>query len=318
MAGAAFGLFFVTLLLWVPAIWLYFDAEERGHSAYLWGALALIPVWNVPVIVAYFIVRSRKQPSSALEYSRARIYQHVAVVTFWGLVAVGVTSVLFGLIRYARADGAARLFEEPRDVVLRATLAFAFALLVVAAPAFAVHFAFMRRRLRRAVDVAAERLAMARLQSGLFSLVLLVSGLLATLSAVTLVFEGSGRLFDVGNVDRDLSTFGMSVLPVALISIGVAFIVFWLAPEFQSGRGLLREAAEADARVAAALAAPPPSSTAAAPATEAPGTEAPAATPAAPAAPSSTADARFCIECGSALPAGARFCPGCGTVAATA
>ena len=303
MAGAAFGLFFATLLLWVPAVWLYFDAEERGHSAYLWGALALIPFWNVPVIVAYFIVRSRKQPSSSLQYSRARIYQHVAVLTFWGLVAVGITSVLFGLIRYARAEDPPLRFEEPRDVVLRATLAFAFAVLVVAAPAFAVHFAFMRRRLRRAVDVAAERLAMARLQSGLFSLVLIVSGLLATLSAVALVFEGSGRLFDVGNVDPDLSTFGMSVLPVALISISFAFIVFWLAPEFQSGRGLLREAAAA-VPDAAALAAQPPS-----PATA-------LATPAVASSP--TEGARFCTQCGSAVPAGARFCPGCGTAAAPA
>ena len=309
MAGAAFGLFFVTLLLWAPAVWLYFDAEERGHSAYLWGALALIPFWNVPVIVAYFIVRARKQPSSSLEYSRARIYQHVAVVTFWGLVAVAATSVLFGLIRYARAEDPSRLFEEPRDVVLRETLAFAFALLVVAAPAFAVHFAFMRRRLRRAVDVAAERLAMARLQSGLFSLVVVVSGLLATLSAVALVFEGSGRLFDVGNVDRDVSTFGMSVLPVTLISIGFAFVVFWLAPEFQRGRGLLREAGEAEAATAGPPAAAAPSASSA-PATAGPAAEA--------AAPSSTADARFCTQCGDALPAGSRFCPGCGTAAAPA
>ena len=313
MSGAALGLFFATVLLWVPAVWLYFDAEERGHSAYLWGALALIPFWNVPVIVAYFIVRARKQPSPSLEYSRARIYQHVAVITFWALVAVGVTSVLFGLIRYARADDPARLFEEPRDMVLRATFAFAFALVVVAAPAFTVHFAFMRRRLRRAVDVPAERLAMARLQSGLFSLVLIVSGLLATLSAVALVFEGSGRLFDVGNVDRDVSTFGMSVLPVALISIGLAFVVFWLAPEFQSGRGLLSEAAEADAQGTAALAAQRPSPAEAraepASATEAPATEVAASSP--------SGDARFCTQCGSALPADARFCPGCGAAAPT-
>ena len=309
MAGAAFGLFFATLLLWAPAVWLYFDAEERGHSAYLWGALALIPFWNVPVIVAYFIVRSRKQPSSSLEYSRARIYQHVAVVTFWGLVAIAATSVLFGLIRYARAEDSPRLFEEPRDVVLRETLAFAFALLVVAAPAFAVHFAFMRRRLRRAVDVAAERLAMARLQSGLFSLVVVVSGLLATLAAVALVFEGSGRLFDVGNVDRDLSTFGMSVLPVALISIGFAFVVFWLASEFQSGRGLLREARESEAATAGSPAAAAPS------ASSAPATAGPAAQAS---AQSLAADARFCTQCGGALPAASRFCPGCGTAAAPA
>ncbi len=305
MAGAAFGVSFFVLLVLVPAAWLYFDAEERGHSAYLWGALALIPVWNIPVIVAYFAVRARKESSPSLEYSRARIYQHVAVITFWGLVAVGATAVLFGLIRYVRAEDPPLWFDEPRDAVLRETLAFAFALVVVAAPAFAVHFAFMRRRLRRAVEVATERLSMARLQSALFSLIVVLSGLFATLSAVELVFEGSGRLFDVGNVDRVLSTFGMSVLPVALISIAVAFVVFWLAPEFQSGRGLLREADEAEAATAGALATQPPS---------------PAAAPAAatPPAPAATAGSRFCVECGRAMPAGARFCPGCGTAAAPA
>ena len=251
MAPAAFGLFFVTLLVWVPAAWLYFDAEERGHSAYLWGVLALIPFWNVPVIVAYFIVRSRKEPSPLLDYSRARIYQHVAVMTFAGgcdeghreSLAVAATSVLFGLIRYARAEDPPLRFEEPRDVVLRETLAFAFALLVVAVPAFAIHFAFMRRRLTRALGEARERLSMAHLQFGLFALIVALSGLLATLPAVVLVFELSGRLFDVGSVDRDASTFAMSVLPVALLSLAVTYVVFWADDEFQRGRVLLDVAA---------------------------------------------------------------------------
>ena len=308
MAEAGFGLFFVTLLVWAPAVWLYFDAEERGHSAYLWGGLALIPFWNVPVIVAYFVVRARKQPSPSLQYSRSRIYQHVAVMTFWGLLAVAATSVLFGLNRYARAEDPPLRFEEPRDMVLRETLAFAFALLVVAGPAFAVHFSFMRRRLRRAADVAAERLAMARLQSGLFSLIVVMSGLIATLAAVALVFEGSARLFDVGDVDSDFSTFAISVLPVALISLGVASAVFWLAPGFQRGRTLLSEAGEAEA----ATAGPPAPAAPAAPA-------AASAEPAAPAAaPSSTDGARFCVQCGGALPGGALFCPRCGTAAAPA
>ena len=313
MAEAAFPLFFVTLLLWAPAVWLYFDAEERGHSAYLWGGLALIPFWNVPVIVAYFIVRARKEPSPSLEYSRSRIYQHVAVMTFWGLLAVAAASVLFGLIRYARAEDPPLRFVEPRDVLLRETLAFAFALVVVAGPAFAFHFAFMRRRLRRAAGAAAERLAMARLQSGLFALVVVMSGLIATLSAVALVFEGSARLFDVGDVDRDLSTFAMSVLPIALISLGFAFAVFWLAPEFQRGRVLLREAGAAEAATAG------PPAPAAPPAAPAAATAAASAEPAAQAAGSSaTADARFCVQCGGALPEGSLFCPRCGTAAASA
>ena len=300
MAPAAFGLFFVTLLVWVPAAWLYFDAEERGHSAYLWVVLALIPFWNVPVIVAYFIVRSRKEPSPLLDYSRARIYQHVAVMTFWGLLAVAATSVLFGLIRYARAEDPPLRFEEPRDVVLRETFAFAFALLVVAVPAFAIHFAFMRRRLTRALGEARERLSMAHLQFGLFALIVVLSGLLATLPAVVLVFELSGRLFDVGSVDRDASTFAMSVLPVALLSLAVTYVVFWADDEFQRGRVLLDVAAAVAPAMTDGPEAEPPS----------PAASVPASAPA--------GDARFCVQCGHALPAGARFCAGCGAAVAPA
>ena len=75
-----------------------------------------------------------------------------------------------------------------------------------------------------------ERRAIAQLQMGLFSLIVIVSGLVGTFAAVLLVFELSGHAFDIGGVGRDLSTFGLSALPVSLLSIAVAY-----APLDESG-----------------------------------------------------------------------------------
>ena len=302
MAAAGAVLFFVTLFVWVPAAWLYFDAEDRGHSAYLWGALALIPFWNVIVIVGYFIVRSRAEAQPGLEYSRARIYQHVAILTFWGLLAVALTSNLFGLIEYARADDPPPFFEQPRGTQLRETLAFAFALIFVSVPAFIVHYGFVQRRLRQSTLSPAVRHSLARLQVGLFSVLVVLGGLIATLTTVMLVFALSGRLFDVGDLDRDATTFGMSALPVALLSLALTFAAFWLDGRFQDGRALIREA-----EAAAAVEGPPAAVTA-------PAVAAGVAAPAAEAA----AGARFCSQCGAELAQGSRFCASCGTAVESA
>ena len=71
---------------------------------------------------------------------------------------------------------------------------------------------------------------MAQLQQGLFSLIVVLGGLLAAFSTVVLVFEVTGRLFDVGGVGRDLSTFGLSALPISLLAIQVAYAVLWMSP----------------------------------------------------------------------------------------
>ena len=296
MAGVGAGLFFVTLLVWAPAAWLYFDAADRGHSSYLWGGLALIPFWNVVVIVAYFIVRSRADKQPGLEYSRVRIYQHVAVFTFWSLVAVGVASVLFGLIGYARADDPPPFFQEPRGTVLRETLAFASALLVISIPALGVHYAFIERQLRRTTLPSADRQSLARLQSGQFSVLMVLGSIVAALTTVMLVFSVSGRLFDVGELDRGATTFAMSALPVALLSLALTFGAFWFNERFQAGRTLVRGA---EASVITE-----PSSTAAVDAL-------PSETPA-------EAVVRFCSQCGVALVQGAKFCPSCGAAVESA
>lgn len=240
MPGAPVVLFFLTLFVWVPAAWIYFDAEERGHSGFFWGALALIPFWNIWVVIGYFIVRGRKDPVPDLEYSRTRIYQHVAVMTFYGLVTLMAISVLFGFVSYVRADDPPLPFQEPRGDVLRDRLAMAVAILLVSVPAFAAHFAFMRRRLIRAASTTTERLFMARQQLALFALVVVLSGLIAALALVLLAFELSGWMFDVGGVGKNASSFAFSALPIAVFSLAIVYAELWMDDEFQRGRALLQ------------------------------------------------------------------------------
>ncbi len=57
------------------------------------------------------------------------------------------------------------------------------------------------------------------------------------------MFEVVGRAFDVGGVGRDASTFGMSGLPISLLSLAIAYAVFWMSERFQQDRRLLRASA---------------------------------------------------------------------------
>lgn len=240
IGGDAVGTFFIVLFFWVPAAWIYFDAEERGLSSYLWGGLALGPFTNLAVVIFYFRHRARTEAPSALpHYSLARIYEHVAVITFYGLVYVALITLLYAVITYIRADDPPLGFQEPRGTVLREASAFVVAVLVISIPALAAHLWLVRRRLLAASPEGPERRVVAQFQMGLLSLIAVGSGLIAAFSVVVLVFELTGQAFDIGGVGRDLSTFGLSALPISLLSIAVVYAGLWKSPEFQRSRALL-------------------------------------------------------------------------------
>jgi hypothetical protein len=154
-----------------------------------------------------------------------------------------------------------------------------------------------RRTRGRQAETAAGRAVWTGLVSALVSVVVVLSGLIAALAVVGLVFEGVARLFDVGgDIDPEVSTFALSVLLPAAGSLAIAYAL-WLDPVLQRGREEVRLAAPAPAAPSGVTAAP-------------------AAPPGAVAPPPPSPDARFCVQCGTALPAGARFCAACGTAVA--
>ncbi len=299
MTGVAIGLFFVTVFLWVPAAWVFFDSQDRGHSSYLWGALTLI--FSLPALVVYFIVRSRwaaRPGYAAAEYSRSRIYFHVAVVTFWGLTTVAATAAMFGVYQWV---GASEGPFDDRGRTLREALAFGLPLLLIAVPATAVHVVMLRRRVAAATGPVRESLS--RLLRGLESLMLVLGGLIATAAGISALFGLSGSLFDVGGFDRDGWAFTLSTLVTSLLSVSLTRLLF-------------TEAVLSGARTAPPAPTPPVAPEAA-----------PVAARIEPAAPSVTPPdtgsagpvARFCAGCGSTLISGARFCSACGiTVDASA
>lgn len=318
MSEAAVVIFIFTLFWWVPAAWVYFDAEERGHSGYLWGGLALI--WWIPAIVVYFIVRSRRKGALGFAYSRGRIYLHVAIVTTWGLAALAASVILWAVTDYYRSRDDGFPFADP-ETELRQQLAFGVALLVVAAPALALHLIAWRRGRGRPRADDGERLASARLEGGLASLIVALSGPIAALALVVLVLSGIAAVLEAGGVDRDLTTFALASGVPAAVSLAAAYALFWLDDDFRRGRALVREAElGADISLAryapastparpAALATPPAPPAPATPPTEVPTHTAVARVEPPPAPPF---EARFCTQCGTALPSDARFCPRCG------
>lgn len=280
MAAAAAVLFLGTVFVWVPAAAVYFDASERRQTPYLWGVLALVPWLNVIVVVAYLVRRARAEEEAPEPSTRLATYLHVAVLTFWGLTAVGVSALLYGVIHYARSSAMPARSGEPREVVLRQTVAFALALLVIALPALAGHGVLLARVVRRELATAAGA-RVQRLEDALGLLLTVLGGLTATLAVVLLVFEGFGRLFDVGGPRSDMpSSAGFSVLPAAVASVVAAFALF------------PRRAVEEEREPG------PPATVAVFPASFTMATR---------------GEARFCAQCGAAMAADARFCPQCGS-----
>lgn len=300
MTDVGLGIFFVTLFLWVPAAWVFFDAQERGHSAYLWGALTLM--FSLAVLVVYFIVRSRGVRRQSATYSRGRIYLHVATMTFWGLAAVGTAVALFGVFQRIGATEDLERFGTSladRDQTLREALAFGVAILVICLPAVVLHLLLLRRQVARAEG--ADRLSLARLQSGLFSLLVVLGGLLAFAVFASAVFGVTALAFDVdGQIGREGWATILSLLVVSLLSLALATALFWLDAGFQQGREELRTAestANEERQLSASVVAA-------------------SVAPAAGAVPSTSG--RFCSQCGTALASGARFCAACGAPVASA
>jgi hypothetical protein len=279
VAELAFGVFFVTLFFWVPAAWVFFDAEERGYSAYFWGALTLF--FSLAAVIAYFIVRARR-PAPAWPYSRGRIYFHVAVVTFWGLTMTAVYAAVWGVSRWA---GATPTFVDDPSEGLRGSLAYAIGTALIAVPALGIHLALMRGQVTAAQGAAREILA--RLQSALAWLTVVFGGLTGLVSLLVLAYAVAGLAFDTGDTTRATWAFAVAGATTALVSLALTLAIFFVDPNFQRGRALLRAA-----RPGAAL-------------------------PEAPAAPSEPVPVEaprpaFCGACGARLAPDARFCAACG------
>ncbi len=219
-------LFFGAVFVWAPAAWIYFDAVERRQAPYLWAFLALVPWFNLVVLVVYLILRARSGATAQAggPDTRLPVYLHVGVLTFWGLAAVGLSALVYGPLHLLRA------YPPPFDAratdALRTTLAFAMAVLLVSGPALGVHGWLAIRAVRRASAEAAPSLA--RMADGLRLLLAVLGGLTATVAVVVLVFWGMGVLFRVGELAMEQPTsMAISVLPASILSMVAGL---WLLP----------------------------------------------------------------------------------------
>ena len=124
-------LFAGAMFVWAPAVWIYFDSVERRQAPYLWALLALVPWFNLVVLFAYLILRSRGAPAPDpyAPDTRLPVYLHVGVLTLWGLAAVGLSALVFGPLDAVRSHP--RPFDEFTIDTLRSVRAFAVAVLVV-------------------------------------------------------------------------------------------------------------------------------------------------------------------------------------------
>ncbi|MGE3961598.1 MAG: zinc ribbon domain-containing protein [Dehalococcoidia bacterium] len=298
MAEESAAIVFFTVFWWIPAAWVFFDAEERDYSAYLWGAVSLV-FWFLGTIV-YFVVRSRRAPTS-VPYSRSRIYLHVGLLTFWGLTMTAIWSMLWGVLQWAGAEDG---FFAEREEELRYSLAFGLATGLIAAPALVLHYILLRRRITSTVE-GPVRLALARMQEGMAWLTVVISAIIAAFGGAVLVYGVVGTLFDLGSLSRDAGANAAAATLVPGFSLLLTFVLFFSDAEYRRGRDVRRRA-EAAIQASPASSAPAVAPTAATPA----GWGLPSARPVAP--PDAPSGQAFCGACGTPRGPGARFCGQCG------
>lgn len=291
MGESAAGIVIVVIFYWVPIAWVFFDAEERDYSSYLWAGLSAF-LWFAGVII-YYVVRSRRGAVAA-PYSRGRIYLHVGLLTSWGLLMSGIFMLIWGPITWWGAS--AGPFINPEEEI-RESLAFGLATILIAAPAFLVHWELLRRRI--AQSTGAARVALARAQQGMAWLTVVVAGLIALLGVAIAAYALVGTLLDVGDLSQEGVGWVAATTLTAGISLLLSLAVFFTDAQYRHGVTLLATEPTPIAPDAPAYVRPAVAGEA---------TLSDTFTPLQSPPPS----AGFCAGCGAVRGEGARFCARCG------
>ncbi len=277
-------------ILWLAlAMWVYFDATERGKAAIGWALAMFFVGWALVTLILYLIFLDVGARTAVAPGAGRR--QYLYIVGF-----VGFATLVIGLALLTSTT-IARVISE--DAVggegYRQALASSVTAIIIGGAVWVYHWLRAERRLS-SITVDEEFWATFFLHRTYLYTLFGVSWVIAFLSGMWLLGVGLANAFAVEDVDPVAWLPALGPVGVALLAVGTHYLFSF---ETTSYKQLL-------SRFEAIPAPPLIGVTVAAQAQAAP------APPPAARAPAETTERRFCSYCGARLEGDDVFCSSCG------
>jgi len=277
-------------ILWLAlAMWVYFDATERGKGSIGWALAMFFVGWALVPLILYLIFRDVGARTAVAPGAGRR--QYLYIVSF-----VGFATLVIGLALLT-STSIARVISE--DAVggegYRQALASSVTAIIIGGAIWLYHWLRAERRLGSITEDEEFRASFFLHQAYLYT-VFGVSWIIAFLCGMWLLGGGLANAFAVEDVDPVGWLPALGPLVVALLAVGTHYLFAFETTSYKESLSRFE-------------AIPPPPLIGVSGAAEA--QPAPAPPPAAR-APAETTERRFCSHCGARLEADDVFCSGCG------
>jgi hypothetical protein len=278
-------------ILWLAlAMWVYFDATDRGKASIGWALAMFLAGWLlVAPLILYLIFRDvGARPAVAPGAGRRQYFYVVSFVGFATLV-IGLSLLISTTI--------ARVLSEDAigDDGYRQALASSVTAIIIGGAIWAYHWFQAEMRLRSMTEDEEFRATFFLHRAYLYTLVA-VSWIIAFLSGMWLLGGGLANAFGVEEVEPVGWLPALGPVAVALLAVGVHYLFSFETTAYKEMLSRFE-------------AIPPPPLIGVSAAAEA---QPPSAPPPAARAPAETAERRFCSHCGARVEADDVFCSSCG------
>ena len=286
MFAISIGFFILWLAL---AMWVYFDATERGKGSIGWALAMFFVGWALVPLILYLIFRDIGARTAVAPGAGRR--QYLYIVGF-----VGFATLVIGLALLTSTTIARVISEDAiGDEGYRQALASSVTAIIIGGAIWLYHWLRAERRLSSIAEDEEFRATFFLHRTYLYTL-FGVSWIIAFLSGMWLLGVGLANAFAVEDVEPVGWLPALGPLVVALLAVGTHYLFSF---ETTSYKELLSrfEAIPAPAVIGVSVAAQ--------------AQPAPAPPPAAR-APAETTERRFCSHCGARVEADDVFCSSCG------
>jgi len=277
-------------ILWLAlAMWVYFDATERGKGSIGWALAMFFVGWALVPLILYLIFRDVGARTAVAPGAGRRQYLYIVSFAGFATLVIGLALLI--------STSIARVVSEDAigDEGYRQALASSVTAIIIGAAIWLYHWLRAERRLSSVTEDEEFRATFFLHRTYLYTL-FGVSWVIVFLSGMWLLGGGLANAFAVEGVDPVAWLPALGPVGVALLAVGTHYLFSF---ETTSYKELL-------SRFEAIPAPPLIGVTAAAQAQAAP------APPPAARAPAEATERRFCSYCGARLEADDAFCSSCG------
>jgi hypothetical protein len=287
MSAIGIGFFIVWVAL---AMWVYFDATERGKPSIGWAlAMFLPPPFFLVPLILYLIFRGVGERTVVPPEAGRRQYPYIVGFAGFATLVIGLSLLIAGTIARAASE------EAIGDEGYREILAASVTAVIIGGAIWVYHWLRAERRLS-SIPKDEEFRATFFLHRTYLYTVFGVSWIIAFLSGMWLLGGGLANAFGVEGLEPEGWLPALGPVVVALLAVGTHYLFSF---ETASYKELLSRFE----------AIPPPAVIGVSAAAQ----EQPApAPPPAARAPAGATERRFCSHCGARVEADDVFCSSCG------